>query len=256
LIEDWSLFPFDLINPKSYFYSVIVQPNLIYPSERLESANLIVSCAPTWDYDSQVDSYQEKTVKPGPLLNISKEEESLDREKSREDLGANPEAFIITVLAGGGTYGLELYDLVVRCIPELKSIFRNLLIYFIVGPHASYCSLEQYKRLGICVRRCVPSTFSYFRASDVVISQGGFQTLMEILKSEASAVFFPRRREQRLNLNRFPFPWFRTLDALNPKKLSELIREVSAVKARIHLEIANGASIAARSIRQLYLKSK
>lgn len=148
-------------------------------------------------------------------------------------------------------YGLELYDLVAQCVPESKNAFENLQINFIIGPHASYYSLKQYEDLNVSIYRNLNSPFPFFRASDVIISQAGYQSLMEIIKSETAAIFFPRTSEQKLNLKRYSFPWFRTLHNFDPKELLNHIYDVSTVTQRPDLEMTSGADNAAHQISQL-----
>ena len=250
IVEDWVFFPYHLIDPKSFVYSLLVQPNLNYPKDRLEKADLLLSCSPAWYIDPQLIPYQQKMVNCGPQLHLTEEQETLTKEESRRYLGIKPQEFVLTVLGGGGAYSLELYDLVAESILSLKKTYKNLSVFFLVGPFASCYGIKPYQQKGI-VKRCVLSTFPYLKASDVIVSHGGYQTIMEALKTKTPAIFFPRNAEQEANLGLFSFPWFFRLKTLSVAEFLELLSKASAIKEELIPEkIINGAEQSAKNIFQ------
>lgn len=248
IVEDWVFFPYNLIDPNSFLYSLLVQPNLNYPKNRLEKADLVFSCSPTWYTDPQLIPYKQKTIECGPPLNLTQEIETLTKEESRRYLGIKPQQFVLTVLGGGGAYGLELYDVVAGAIPTLEKTYKNLSVFFLFGPFASCYSIEPYQQLGN-VERYVLSTFPYLKASDIIVSHGGYQTIMEIIKTKNPAIFFPRSTEQRVNLDFSFFPRFFLLRSLSVAELVELVNKAAAIKEELMPEkIINGAETGAKYI--------
>jgi spore coat polysaccharide biosynthesis predicted glycosyltransferase SpsG len=255
IIEDFVLFPDRLINQKKFYYSIIVQPNLIYPEVRLKKADLLISCSPHWYVDPQLEHYTQKTIRCGPLLHLSEDEQQSDKGKCRQYLGIDQKSFVVTVMGGGGRYGIEIYDLVAKTLPFLKKKIRNLDVFFIVGPFASCYKMDAYQQWGT-IKRCVLSSFFYIKASDVIISHGGYQTLMEVLKAKTPAIFFPRNKEQELNVTLFRSPWLFYLDRMDTEELLDLTYKASMIKKElISSKIVNGTEMCAKKIVQ-FLKTK
>jgi predicted glycosyltransferase len=85
------------------------------------------------------------------------------------------------------------------------------------------------------VRRTVADPFSYMRAADAVVAMAGYNSIVEILRSETPAIMVPRTgpsKEQQIRVNLFRNRGW--LDFIDPPELSgtTLAEAIRAALAR------------------------
>lgn len=248
IIDDWLFSSSDSSGCLPENRGLIVQPNLDYRKKELRRARLLVSCSPPWFVDSHIRPFGAKTSTSGPLLNITQAEAKLSDRQCRELLGIDEHSTVISVLAGGGTYGLELNRLVNRTADKLEDYFPDLCVYHLIGPHASYIDVSDLIGSSSIVVQCPSLVFPYLRASSLVISQGGYQTLMELLVSRTPSVIYPWGTEQKENFKLFSSKRMCALPVLSETNLDEAIGAAYSARNAACPKLHNGASGAARFV--------
>lgn len=132
------------------------------------------------------------TPKPPPNIRI----------RLRRQLGIGESDVLVVASAGGGKVGYHLLEAVVRAFRFIET--GNILhLYVFAGPFMGEEEFDRLKSLSsktTRVFRFTPDFLSYLAAADLSVSMAGYNTCMNILASQVSAVVWPfsQNREQRL----------------------------------------------------------
>ncbi len=113
----------------------------------------------------------------------------------------------VVVSAGGGAVGKHLLACALRARPHTR--FRNACWRLLAGPHLGtqdFAALRAQAPLGVIVERTRPDFPTLLSNCLVSVSQGGYNTVMDILRARARAVIVPfcdkRETEQPLRAAR------------------------------------------------------
>ncbi len=107
----------------------------------------------------------------------------------------NSDEPLILVSVGGGRFGHELLDCVVKTAPKLEKKIPHQIQVF-TGP---FMPEEKFKELqamaesskNICIRRFTPYLLSYMQKADLSISMSGYNTTLNILTTGVPAMILP-----------------------------------------------------------------
>ena len=120
-----------------------------------------------------------------------------------------PDASLVVAMAGGGADGQQLFETLVRAVPQVLSS-KNCVLLVVTGPFlpaAERARLRELaKGLPIVVRASVPDSLNYLNAADLVVAMAGYNTTAEILSLGRRALLVPRSgpsAEQRLRASSF-----------------------------------------------------
>jgi predicted glycosyltransferase len=113
----------------------------------------------------------------------------------------------VVVSAGGGGTGTHVLEAAIRARP--LSAHRDLLWRILVGPgvrEARFRELAAHAAPGLVVERNRPDFPALLARARVSVSQAGYNTVMDVLRSRAPAVMVPfagrRETEQRMRTER------------------------------------------------------
>jgi len=111
------------------------------------------------------------------------------------ELGLNPGQPLIVVSVGGGRFGHELLDCVMKASPLLKHLLLHQIQMF-TGPFMpdnKFADLQQQAMncSNVRCRRYTPHLLSYLRHADLSISMSGYNTTMNILTTGTRAMLLP-----------------------------------------------------------------
>lgn len=127
----------------------------------------------------------------------------------RRFLRDDPDASLVVAMAGGGADGQQLFETLVRAVPQVLSS-KNCVLLVVTGPFlpaAERARLRELaKGLPIVVRASVPDSLNYLNAADLVVAMAGYNTTAEILSLGRRALLVPRSgpsAEQRLRASGF-----------------------------------------------------
>lgn len=191
--------------------------------------------AKEYDLDSDLASKIVYTGYVHPQDNINKTDFSFNF--------ADPNLPVVTLTLGGGGDGSEILDTWHSMLESKKSLPFNH--YILTGPFADVNRYERLKKLednlpNLKVDLFNPDTFSVFEKSDLVVSMGGYNTMIELAAMGKKPLILPRvkpRKEQLIraevfkekNLCQFMHPelttpesiWATILATLESKDLSQ-----------------------------------
>jgi len=126
----------------------------------------------------------------------------------KKELQLNSKYKLIVVTAGGGGDGFEIFDTFLSML-EIKP-FPNIFSILITGPLMpdSYKKniFERSEKLGIQSFSFYSKMEELFKAADIVISMGGYNTLCEVISQQTMSLIIPRetpRLEQLLRARIF-----------------------------------------------------
>jgi UDP-N-acetylglucosamine:LPS N-acetylglucosamine transferase len=119
----------------------------------------------------------------------------------RKRLGYGSDPLIICTIGGTGV-GKPLLDLCSRTYVHLTETIPNLQMVLVCGPHLDASSITPTK--GIQVRGYVPDLYEHYAASDLVITQGGGNTTIELTALKVPFIYFPleEHREQQMHVSK------------------------------------------------------
>ena len=117
--------------------------------------------------------------------------------RTRASRGLAEEDIWVVASAGGGQLGEPLIE---RCL-ELAGKYPNIAFDIVMGPRSSLAWEDRYQTViahnRLRLHKEVPH-MPYLNASaDLVISSGGYNTLVEALQGRAEILCFPLRKDQR-----------------------------------------------------------
>jgi predicted glycosyltransferase len=112
----------------------------------------------------------------------------------------------VLVSAGGGAAGLHVYKAALAAAQSDSRCLWRLLI----GPNISvseYQSLQASRSANVVVERNRPDFRALLKASEVSVSQAGYNTMVDVLRTGAAAVLIPYAKggeqEQNIRAHRF-----------------------------------------------------
>jgi len=117
--------------------------------------------------------------------------------RTRASRGLAEEDIWVVASAGGGQWGEQLIE---RCL-ELAGKYPDIAFDIVMGPRSSLAWEDRYQTViahnRLRLHKEVPH-MPYLNASaDLVISSGGYNTLVEALQGRAEILCFPLRKDQR-----------------------------------------------------------
>ena len=118
----------------------------------------------------------------------------------RRRFGADPGDVLVTATVGGGGFDEQadrFFEIVAACVPGLVAARANVRCLVVLGPN--YSNPAMARRLGALPNTTLvaiePRLVDVIAASDLVIAEGGYNTVTEVSLAQVPAVFIPSRRK-------------------------------------------------------------
>lgn len=188
----------------------------------------------------------------------------IPREKLRQQLQMRTGRLVVVTVGGGadGSALIEAYLAMLRSkLNRSRPEFDSLVITGPLMKTGTAFSEDLHSReLALTTLRFTPDLFSYLNAADLVVSMGGYNSVVEILSLNQRAIVVPRvkpREEQLIRTERLAAR--NLVRMIHPKKLTpdQLFRQISESleserpprpqQAGVDM---NGAANASRAIRR------
>ena len=193
------------------------------------------------------------------------------KEHVRRELGLRTDRFVL-VTPGGGDDGYAIVDTHVRLLREkIRPGCHEFDSLIVTGP--LMCPKKRHllkqaagEDLALTVIDFTPHLYDYLRAADLVVSMGGYNTVVEILTANQRGIIVPRvhpRLEQWIRAERLAAKGLLEMihpSALTPDSLFHAITQ-SLQRPRpprpqdTGIDL-NGAGNVSRAVKQLYLDSQ
>jgi UDP:flavonoid glycosyltransferase YjiC (YdhE family) len=124
-----------------------------------------------------------------------------DRPAMKRILGYGDEPLVVGAVGGSGIGG-ELLDLCAASFPLVREAIPNLRMMLVGGPRS--LMPDQLSVTGLEFRGYVPELFRHFAASDLVVTQGGGTSTLELTALRTPFLYFPLEGhfEQQLHVAR------------------------------------------------------
>jgi len=121
------------------------------------------------------------------------------KEKLRAELGYGPEPLVICTV-GGTSVGRELLELCGRAYPLAAARQPGLRLVLVCGPRIDPAGIDVPE--GVEKRGLVPDLYRHMAAADLVVTQGGGTTTLELTALRVPFLFFPvkAQAEQELTI--------------------------------------------------------
>jgi UDP-N-acetylglucosamine:LPS N-acetylglucosamine transferase len=103
-------------------------------------------------------------------------------------LGYGDEPLVVCTVGGSGI-GKEMLGLCVECFPLLKKRIPDLRMVIVGGPRLELPPIGDTS--GLEMRGYVPALFEHFAASDLVVTQAGGTTTLELTALRRPFLYFP-----------------------------------------------------------------
>jgi len=158
------------------------------------------------------------------------------RNRIRNQLGIGENDVMIVASAGGGSVGKPILESAIQAFDHLK-VDGTPHLYVYTGPYMADHEVAYLKRLKknkrIQIEKFKSDFLSYLAAADLSISMAGYNTTMNILAADVSALVWPfaENREQRLRAERLADRGALKLiddQDLNPADLAGIISQTLA----------------------------
>jgi UDP:flavonoid glycosyltransferase YjiC (YdhE family) len=122
-----------------------------------------------------------------------------DKSAMRRKLGYGDGPLVVCAVGGSGV-GKELLDLCVESYPLVKAEMPDLHMVIVGGPRLEFAGPGGAH--GIDVRGYVPDLYKHFAASDLVVTQGGGTSTLELTALRRPFLYFPLKGhfEQQLHV--------------------------------------------------------
>jgi predicted glycosyltransferase len=118
----------------------------------------------------------------------------------RDRLGVGTHDFLITATVGGGGFEQQaerFFEIVEACIPAVAAAQREMTWLVVLGPNYAHPeradAFAQLPNTRAVVTE--PRLVDTIAASDLVIAEGGYNTVTEVLLAQTPAVFIPSDRK-------------------------------------------------------------
>lgn len=111
-----------------------------------------------------------------------------DRTALRRKLGYGPEPLIVCTAGGSGAGG-ELLGLCLAGFPLLRQQLRKLQMVIVSGPRVDLPQVPQAE--GLTILGYVPALYEHFAASDLVVTQAGGTSTLELSALRRPFLYFP-----------------------------------------------------------------
>jgi len=111
-----------------------------------------------------------------------------DKAAMRRKLGYGEEPLVVCTIGGSGV-GKELLGLCVECFPLVKKRIPNVRMLIAGGPRLELPPAGDTP--GLEMRGYVPALFEHFAASDLVVTQAGGTTTLELTALRRPFLYFP-----------------------------------------------------------------
>ena len=111
-----------------------------------------------------------------------------DRSAMRRKLGYGAEPLVVCAVGGWGV-GKELLGLCLKSYPLVKKRIQNLRMMIVRGPRLELPGVDDIP--GLEIRGYVPDLFEHFAASDLVVTQGGGTSTLELTALRRPFLYFP-----------------------------------------------------------------
>jgi predicted glycosyltransferase len=158
-----------------------------------------------------------------------------DRERIRKQLNLQPEERLITVSAGGGSFGYAILEASVKAHAVLQSSDCRMQVF--TGPYLDekkYGVLRRLTAPGAVVERFSDNFPAQLAASDLSISMGGYNTTMNVIAADTPALIFPygHDREQGLRTEKLARLANLAVLAQNDLEPARLARKITGMMGR------------------------
>lgn len=206
-----------------------------------------------------------------PCGYIGRTQPSRPKEQIRNELGLRTDQFVL-VTPGGGDDGYAIVDTHVRMLREKIHPGRHKFDSLIVtGPLMCSDKRRVLKQaadedLALKVIDFTPHLYEYLRAADVVVSMGGYNTVVEILTANQRGIIVPRvhpRLEQCIRAERLAAKGL--LSMIHPTELTPdslfraITRSLQQPRPPRPQDIGiplNGAITVSKAMKQLFLATQ
>jgi predicted glycosyltransferase len=143
---------------------------------------------------------------------VTAEPATREREdNARNELGVEGRLVLATV--GGGGDGFQMLECFIKCLDDLEDL-EDVTGLVITGPVMGAPERTCLKaladtRANIILRKYVTDLPGYLAAADVVVSMGGYNTTLEILRSGTQGIIVPRawQNTEQTNSPRVGHEW-------------------------------------------------
>ena len=178
------------------------------------------------------------------------------REKIRSRLDLSADEKLITVSAGGGSFGYPILEAAIRAHALLQPGHR---MHVFTGPYLDeeqFMTLTRLAAPDALIDRFAANFPSRLAASDLSISMGGYNTTMNVVASGTPALIYPygHDREQGMRANRLAELTglvVLTDEDLDPVRLAEKITSMFDREVTFHQVMLDGAKRTARLLEEM-----
>jgi predicted glycosyltransferase len=179
---------------------------------------------------------------------------------------------LVLVTPGGGDDGYSILETYVRMLQKKIAASRpDFDTLMVTGPLMDLSKRQRLQQaasadLGLTVTDFTPHLYDYLTAADLVVSMGGYNTVVEIMTANQRGIIVPRihpRLEQCIRAERLAAKGLIDMihpTELNPDSLFHAVNRSLHQPRPIRLQNVgvelNGAVNVSRALKQLYLESQ
>lgn len=114
-----------------------------------------------------------------------------------DEMALNQNMPMIVVSAGGGRFGYELIDAVVKASRILEPPHQIQAFTGPFMPDEQFTILQAHANSRVVIRRYTSHLLEYMERADLSISLGGYNTTMNILRTGVRSLIFPEASEEQ-----------------------------------------------------------
>jgi len=158
-----------------------------------------------------------------------------DREHIRKKLDLKSGEKLITVSAGGGSFGYRILEAAVTAHAVLQSSTIKMQVF--TGPYLDekkFTELTHLAAPGATVERFSDNFPAWLAAADLSISMGGYNTTMNVVAADTPALVFPYGHDREQGLRAEKLTRFTDLKTLTEQDLEPalLARKITGMMGR------------------------
>jgi predicted glycosyltransferase len=166
---------------------------------------------------------------------ICQRPEQGDREHIREQQNLKGGDKLITVSAGGGSFGYKILEAAVKAYALLES--SNIKMQVFTGPYLGenkFTELQQLAAPGATIERFSDNFPAWLAAADISISMGGYNTTMNVVAAGTPALILPYGHDREQGLRAAKLAPLTDITILAEKDLvpTQLVQKISGVIGR------------------------